>query len=95
MVSGNCECVTSGLKINTTLKHPIGFGTLMTDGTHIRMNSNVVAINSAIEIDITGQVCADSIGTHMYRSVYKLFFWKILIYYFELISKLGLKSISN
>ncbi|KAG2393176.1 hypothetical protein C9374_009753 [Naegleria lovaniensis] len=39
------------------------------DGTHIRMNSNVVAINSAIEIDITGQVCADSIGTHMYSGV--------------------------
>ncbi|MFN7793593.1 MAG: acetyl-CoA hydrolase/transferase family protein, partial [Cyclobacteriaceae bacterium] len=28
----------------------------------IRANSKVVAINSAIEVDITGQVCADSIG---------------------------------
>jgi acyl-CoA hydrolase len=29
-------------------------------------NDNLVAINSAIEIDLTGQVCADSIGTLIY-----------------------------
>jgi len=29
----------------------------------------MVAINSAIEIDITGQVCADSIGTYQYSGV--------------------------
>ena len=28
----------------------------------IRMNPNAVAINSAIEVDLTGQICADSIG---------------------------------
>jgi acyl-CoA hydrolase len=39
------------------------------DGTIIRSNPNVVAINSAIEIDITGQVCADSIGTYQYSGV--------------------------
>jgi acyl-CoA hydrolase len=39
------------------------------DGTIIRSNPNVVAINSAIEIDITGQVCADSIGTSQYSGV--------------------------
>ncbi|HLO37418.1 MAG TPA: acetyl-CoA hydrolase/transferase C-terminal domain-containing protein, partial [Lacibacter sp.] len=32
----------------------------------IRRNPKVVAINSAIEVDITGQVCADSIGTTQY-----------------------------
>lgn len=32
-------------------------------------NPKVVAINSAIEIDLTGQVCADSIGTRMYSGV--------------------------
>ncbi|MEM6379378.1 MAG: acetyl-CoA hydrolase/transferase C-terminal domain-containing protein [Bacteroidota bacterium] len=38
--------------------------------THvIRQNPKVVAINSAIEVDITGQVCADSIGTRMYSGV--------------------------
>ncbi len=29
----------------------------------------MVAINSAIEVDITGQVCADSIGANMYSGV--------------------------
>ena len=29
----------------------------------------MVAINSAIEIDLTGQVCADSIGTFQYSGV--------------------------
>jgi acyl-CoA hydrolase len=38
--------------------------------THIiRQNPKVVAINSAIEIDITGQVCADSIGTYQYSGI--------------------------
>ncbi len=35
----------------------------------IRRNNRMVAINSAIEIDITGQVCADSIGTYQYSGV--------------------------
>jgi acyl-CoA hydrolase len=35
----------------------------------IRANPKVVAINSAIEIDLTGQVCADSIGTYQYSGV--------------------------
>ena len=35
----------------------------------IRSNPKVVAINSAIEVDITGQVCADSIGTYQYSGV--------------------------
>jgi 4-hydroxybutyrate CoA-transferase len=35
----------------------------------ISRNDNVVAINSAIEVDLTGQVCADSIGTKFYSGV--------------------------
>jgi acyl-CoA hydrolase len=35
----------------------------------IRMNPKVTAINSAIEIDLTGQVCADTIGTYQYSGV--------------------------
>ncbi len=35
----------------------------------IRQNPKVVAINSAIEIDITGQVCADSIGAYQYSGI--------------------------
>ena len=32
----------------------------------IAQNPRTVSINSALEIDLTGQVCADSIGTRMY-----------------------------
>lgn len=39
------------------------------DTARIRKNPKMVAINSAIEVDITGQVCADSIGAHMYSGV--------------------------
>ena len=39
------------------------------DTNVIRANPKVVAINSAIEIDITGQVCSDSIGTYQYSGV--------------------------
>lgn len=35
----------------------------------ISANPKVVAINSAVEIDITGQVCADSIGTYQFSGV--------------------------
>jgi acyl-CoA hydrolase len=35
----------------------------------IRRKPKVVAINAAIEVDITGQVCADSIGTYQYSGV--------------------------
>ncbi len=35
----------------------------------IAKNDRMVAINSAIEIDLTGQVCADSIGTRFYSGV--------------------------
>src|SRR5690625_6211570 len=39
------------------------------DTAIIRQNPKVTAINSAIEIDLTGQVCADSIGTYQYSGV--------------------------
>ena len=35
----------------------------------IRMNPKVIAINSAIEVDLTGQVCADSIGDLQYSGI--------------------------
>ena len=35
----------------------------------IRKNPKVTAINSAIEIDLTGQVCADSIGSKIFSGV--------------------------
>jgi 4-hydroxybutyrate CoA-transferase len=39
------------------------------DPENIRRNPKVVAVNSAIEIDLTGQVCADSIGARIYSGV--------------------------
>ena len=39
------------------------------DTAVIRRNPKATAINSAIEVDLTGQVCADSIGTRMYSGV--------------------------
>lgn len=36
---------------------------------YIKQNPKMVAINSAIEVDVTGQVCADSIGSGMYSGV--------------------------
>ena len=35
----------------------------------IARNDNMVAINSALEIDLTGQVCSDSMGTHFYSGI--------------------------
>jgi acetyl-CoA hydrolase len=35
----------------------------------IAKNDKMVAINSAIEIDLTGQVCSDSIGTRFYSGI--------------------------
>lgn len=39
------------------------------DTSIIRRNPKAIAINSAIEIDLTGQVCADSIGTYQYSGI--------------------------
>ena len=39
------------------------------DTSVIRKNPKVTAINSAIEIDLTGQVCADSFGTYQYSGI--------------------------
>lgn len=42
---------------------------IVNDTARIRKNPKMVAINSAIEVDVTGQVCADSIGSRMYSGV--------------------------
>lgn len=39
------------------------------DTAVIRRNPKVTAINSAIEVDLTGQICADSIGSRLYSGV--------------------------
>jgi acyl-CoA hydrolase len=39
------------------------------DTALIRKNARVTAINSALEVDLTGQVCADSIGHQIYSGI--------------------------
>lgn len=46
--------------------HPTDY---VNDPFNIAQNEKMVAINSAIEVDLTGQVCADSIGTRLYSGV--------------------------
>ncbi|NPA06213.1 MAG: acetyl-CoA hydrolase/transferase family protein [Chloroflexi bacterium] len=46
--------------------HPTDY---VNDPFVIAQNDNMVAINSAIEVDLTGQVCADSIGHRFYSGV--------------------------
>jgi acyl-CoA hydrolase len=43
--------------------HPVNY---VNDPRVICQNENMIAINSCIEVDITGQVCSDSIGTKVY-----------------------------
>jgi 4-hydroxybutyrate CoA-transferase len=43
--------------------HPVSY---VNDPVVASRNDNLVAINSAVEIDLTGQVCSDSIGTYIY-----------------------------
>lgn len=46
--------------------HPTDY---VNDPYNIAQNDNMVAINSALQVDLTGQVCADSIGTRFYSGV--------------------------
>ncbi|MCC7359533.1 MAG: acetyl-CoA hydrolase/transferase family protein [Anaerolineales bacterium] len=46
--------------------HPTNY---VNDPFVIAQNDHMVAINSAIEVDLTGQVCADSIGPRLYSGV--------------------------
>lgn len=39
---------------------------VVNDPAIIARNNNLVAINSALAVDLTGQVCADSVGTRIY-----------------------------
>jgi acyl-CoA hydrolase len=43
--------------------HPVEY---VNDPVVASRNDNLVAINSAVEIDLTGQVCSDSIGPYIY-----------------------------
>ena len=71
------------------------------DEFNIAQNPKVTAINSCIEVDILGQVCADSIGTRVYSGMkisYKsldnecVFYYNLhLFIYYNLIQVLAVK----
>ncbi|AKU93804.1 4-hydroxybutyrate coenzyme A transferase [Labilithrix luteola] len=42
---------------------------MVNDTAVIRKNPKVVAINSALQLDLTGQVCADSLGTYQFSGI--------------------------
>jgi len=46
--------------------HPTSY---TNDPAFIARNCHMVAINSALQIDLTGQVCADSVGTYFYSGI--------------------------
>ncbi len=43
--------------------HPVEY---VNDPVIVSQNENMVAINSALEVDLTGQVCSDSVGPYIY-----------------------------
>ena len=43
-------------------------GTFTNDPRTAALNDNFVAINSAVNVDLTGQICAESIGSCQYSS---------------------------
>jgi acyl-CoA hydrolase len=46
--------------------HPTAY---TNDPLLIARNDNMIAINSALQVDLTGQVCSDSIGTQFYSGI--------------------------
>lgn len=46
--------------------HPTDY---VNDPFIIAQHQNMIAVNSALEVDLTGQVCADSIGTRFYSGI--------------------------
>jgi acyl-CoA hydrolase len=46
--------------------HPTAY---TNDPTFIARNDNMIAINSALQVDLTGQVCSDSIGNQFYSGI--------------------------
>lgn len=83
VVNGSQKCIDKGRIVATFLmgsKKLYDFiddnpGVLMMDVGYtnsienIRRNPKVTSINSAIQVDLTGQVCADSLGTRHYSGV--------------------------
>jgi acyl-CoA hydrolase len=82
-VTGKCKTLDPGLVVATfvfgtralydRLHDNHAFRVMPTeyinDPMIIGQQDNMIAVNSAIEVDLTGQVCADSIGTRIYSGI--------------------------
>jgi len=80
IVDGSCKKIDKGLNVASFLLGSKDVYDYIDHNTRVLMkdikytndpriisqNPNVVSINSAIEVDLTGQVCADSIGTRIF-----------------------------
>lgn len=80
VIDGSCKAIDPGKHVATFLKGTQKLynfvdhneDVLMNDVAYtndpilIAQNPKVIALNSAIQIDLTGQVCADSIGTQIF-----------------------------
>ena len=56
-------------KINDNPEFAFEETAFVNDTAIIRQNPKMISINSCLEIDLTGQVCADSIGSYQYSGV--------------------------
>src|SRR5690554_1586043 len=56
-------------KINDNPEFSFVETAFVNDTAIIRKNPKMISINSCVEIDLTGQVCADSIGSYQYSGV--------------------------
>lgn len=80
VITGNCKTLHPGKVVSTFIlgtrslyafvhdnplfeMHPVEH---TNDPFIIAQNDNMIAINSALEVDLTGQVCSDSIGPYIY-----------------------------
>ena len=80
VIDGSCKRIDQGLLVATFLKGSRRLYDFVDHNPMVRMmdvgytndprviaqNPKVVAINSALQVDLTGQVCADSIGSRIY-----------------------------
>jgi hypothetical protein len=64
--TGTRRCTTSCIGNPFVEFHP---SDVVNDPNEIRKQHHMIAINSALEIDLTGQVCADSVGERIHSGI--------------------------
>ncbi|MFI3303082.1 MAG: acetyl-CoA hydrolase/transferase C-terminal domain-containing protein, partial [Rikenellaceae bacterium] len=86
VINGEAKNIDKGMMVSTFLMGSQKVYDFIDDNPGVRMmdvgytndpyiiakNDRVTAINSALQVDLTGQVCADSLGTKFYSGVGKI-----------------------